>query len=181
MRLLTIFVGIGIALLLEKHIGDLGLTVGWLMSLFIFGIIMIGLERMYPYLEKLDDYTKTYKRYPYTEMYGRNYPQPKPDDFGISQEEFKEYNGRFQFEFTKLIFTYGLLIAASAYLLQGNVMGSPAIFLIGAAAVSAILMNYLFDYWNKRISQRHRYYEKIHEYQEALSIYYKIRDENSTI
>ena len=116
---------------------------------------MIGLQRLYPYLEKLDDYTKTYKQYPYTEKYGKDYPHPTPEDFGITQSEFKDYNSRFQFEYIKLLFTYGLWIAACVYVIRGDIKGSNAILLIGGAGMVAILLNYLFDYWNKIISQKH--------------------------
>lgn len=176
-----VVVAIGIAFLSEKYIGKLGLTVGWIIGLFVGGLLFMGLERLYPYLEKLDDKAKTFKRYPYTEKYGRNYPYPKPEDFGITQNEFKDYNSRFQFEYIKLIFTYGLWISAGIYSLQAKLSGSNGILLIGGAATTAIFFNYLFDYWNKKISQRHRYYEKINEFQQALKIYFKIRDENSAI
>ena len=181
LKLAIVAVAIGIALLSEKYIGKVGLTVGWIIGLFVGGLLIMGLQRLSPYLEILDDYAKTYKRYPFTEKYGRNYPQPKPEDFGITQDEFKEYNSRFQFELIKMIVTYGLWIVACIYVLQGKPKGNEASFLIGAAAATAIVFKYLFNYWNKRISQRHRYYEKIHEFQASLNIYFRIRDENSKI
>lgn len=181
LKLTVVAVAIGIALLSDKYIGELGLPVGWIIGMFVGGLLMMGLERLSPHLEKLDHKAKNYKSYPYTEKYGRNYPHPKPEDFGITQDEFKEYNGRFQFELIKLIFTYGLWIAACIYSLQTKRNGAQGFFLIGGVAVTTILLNYLFDYWNNRISQRHRYYEKINEFQQALKIYFKIRDENSTI
>lgn len=179
LKLTIIAISIGISLLSEDYLGKSGLAVGWIIGLFVGGILLIVLERLYPYLEKLDVYTKTYKSYPYTEKYGRNYPQPKPEDFGITQAEFKEYNNRFQFEYIKLIFPYGIWIAACIYVLQGKIGSRQEIFLIGGAAMIAILLNYLFEYWNKKISKRHRYYNKIYEFQEAFQIYLKIRYENS--
>ncbi len=179
LKLTIIAIAIGIALLSEDYIGKSGLAIGWIIGLFVGGILLIVLVRLYPYLEKLDVYSKTYKSYPYTEKYGRNYPQPKPEDFGITQTEFKEYNNRFQFEYTKLIFPYGILIAACIYVLQGKISGRQGIFLIGGAVTFAILLNYLFESWNKKISIRHRYYNKINKFQEAFHIYLKIRDENT--
>lgn len=180
-KLTIVAVAIGIALLTERYVGDFGLTVGWVVGLFAGGLLFMGLQRLYPYLERLDDYTKTFKKYPFTEKYGKNYPQPKPEEFGITQAEFKEYNKRFQFEFIKLILTYGLWIAACIFVIQEKVKGTFAILLMGGTGMVAILLSYLFDHLNKRISQRHRYYEKIHKYQDALNIYFRIRDENSKI
>jgi hypothetical protein len=181
LKLLIVLVAIGVALLTEKYIGDFGLTIGYIIGLFVGGILFIGLQRLYPYLEKLDDYTKTYKQYPYTEKYGKDYPHPTPEDFGITQAEFKDYNNRFQFEYIKLLLTYGLWIAVCVYVLRTNIKGSNAILLMGGGGMVAIILNYLFDYWNKMISQKHRCYEKIHKFQQALHIYFRIRDENSSI
>ena len=181
LKLAIIAVAVGIAILTEKYIGNLGVTVGYIIGLFVGGILLIGLQRLNPYLEKLDDYTKTYKSYFYTEKFGKDYPHPTPEDFGITRAEFKEYNNRFQFEFIKIIFTYGLWIAACIYVLQGELKGSYTILLMGGAGMLAILLNYFFDYWNKKISEKHRYYEKIHKFQQSLNIYFKIRDENSIL
>ena len=182
LKLTIVAVAIGIALLSEEYIDkSVGLSVGYIIGLFVGGLLFIGLKQLYPYIERLDDKAETFKSYPYTEKYGRNYPQPTPEDFGITQDEFKDYNNRFQFEYIKLIFTYGLWIAVCIYLLREKLSGSIGIFIIGGAAATAISLNYLFDYWNKKISQRHRYYKKIHEFQEELKIYFKIRDENSSI
>ncbi|CAN5678418.1 hypothetical protein BH10BAC3_BH10BAC3_02560 [soil metagenome] len=126
---------------------------GYIIGLFVGGILLIGLQRLYPYLEKLDDYIKAYKKYPYTEKFGKDYPQPTTEDFGITQTEFKEYNSRFQFEYIKLIFTYGLWITVSIYVIRGKIKGSNAILLIGGAGMVAILLNYFLDYWNKKISR----------------------------
>ena len=181
LKLTVVAITIGIAFLSEKYIGKLGLTLGWIIGLFTGSLLLMGIEKLYPYIEKIDKKAKTFKLYPYTESYGRNYPHPKPEDFLITQNEFKDYNCRFQCEYIKLIFTYGLFISVCIYTLQTKLSGSPRIFLIGGAAAVAISLNYLFNYWNKKISQRHRHYKKINEFQQALNIYYKIRDENSTI
>ena len=182
LKLTIVGVAIGVALLSEKYIGKSGgLSVGYIIGLFIGGLLLLGLQRLYPYIEKLDDKAKIYKRYPYIEKYGSNFPHPTPEDFGITQDEFKDYNNRFQFEYIKLLFTYGLWIAVCIYSIREKLNGSFGIFLIGATAAIAISLNYLFDYWNKTISRRHRYYEKINEFQQALMIYFKIKDENSTL
>lgn len=179
LKLMIIAVAIVIALLTEQYIGNLGLTLGYFMGLFFTGILIIGLQRLSPYLEKLDDYTKSHKTYPYTEKFGKDYPQPTPEDFGITQAEFKDYNSWFQFEFIKLFFTYGLWIAVCIYVIRENIKGQYGILLVGGAAMIATLLNYFFDFWNKKISQKHPYYEKIHKFQQALKIYFKIRKENS--
>jgi len=59
------------------------------------------LERLAPHVEKSDDYTKTYKGYPSREKFGEDYPHPTPEDFGITEAEFKDYNSRFEFKFYK--------------------------------------------------------------------------------
>lgn len=181
LKLAIVVVAIGVALLTEKYIDDFGLTIGYIIGLFVGGILFIGLQYLYPYLEKFDDYTKTYKQYFYTEKYGKDYPRPTPEDFGITQAEFKDYNSRFQFEYMKLLLTYGFWIAVCVYVLQANMKGSNAILLLGGTGMIAIILNYLFNYWNKMISQKHRYYEKIHKFQQSLHIYFRIRDENSNI
>lgn len=178
-KLAIVGVGMGIAFSTEKYIGSFGIPFGGIIGLFAGGLLLVGLQLLSPYLERFDDYAKTYKRYPYTEKFGKNYFQPKPEDFGITQTEFENYNKRFQFEYIKLIFTYGLWITACIYIIQEKIKGNLEILLIGIIGMAAILLSYLFDYLNKRISQKHRYYGKIHKYQEALSIYHKIRDENS--
>ena len=105
LKLTIVAVAIGTAFLSEKNIGDFGLNIGWIVGLFVGGLLFMGLERLYPYLERLDDKTTIYKCYPYTEKYGRNYPHPKPEDFGITLNEFNDYNSRFQFQYIKLFFT----------------------------------------------------------------------------
>lgn len=179
LKLAIVAVAIGIAFFTETYFGNVGLTLAYLIGLFFGGILLIGLQRLYPYLENLDDYTRTYKQFPYTEKYGKDYPHPAPEDFGITKAEFKDYNSRFQFEYIKLVFTYGLWITVCVYVIWQDIKESYAILIIGAAGMVAILLNYLFDHWNKNISQKHRYYEKIHKFQESLNIYFRIRDENS--
>jgi hypothetical protein len=178
MRFISVLIGVTLALKLESDLGEFAFTLGWIFSLIIFAFAFGGLEIIYPHLEKLDDYAKTYKRYPYSEKYGSNFPKPKPEDFGISHVEFEEYNNRFQFEFIKMFFTYGLLIAGCIYLIKFKLPTKHGIILIGAIAIAAILLNYLFKYWNNKISQKHIYYKKIKNYQEAVHIYYKILGEN---
>lgn len=181
LKLAIVVVAISVALLIEKYIDNFGLTIGYIIGLFVGGILFIGLQCIYPYLEKFDDYTKTYKQYPYTEKYGKDYPRPTPEDFGITQAEFKDYNSRFQFEYIKLLLTYGFWIVMCVYVFRTKMKGSNSILLLGGAGMIAIILNYLFNYWNKMISKKHRYYEKIHKFQQSLHIYFRIRDENSNI
>ena len=35
---------------------------GWLLGLFLSGLIVLGLKRLLPYLEKLDDFAKSLKK-----------------------------------------------------------------------------------------------------------------------
>jgi len=162
----------------EKHIGKTaGFAFGWIIGLYVGGLIFWASKKwLYPYFEKIDAKMKTNK--PFTEKYGSNYPQPKPEDFGITREEFQEYNSRFQFEFIKIILTYGLWFAAIICLFQANLSETQAFCLIVGSTAVAILNNYLFEHWNNKISQRHRYFEKINKFQQALRIHSKIRDEN---
>ncbi len=179
-RLSIVVVAMGISFLTDRSLSGFGFTVGWFIGLPVGGLVLLSFQRVLPYLERLDDYAKTYKKHPFTEKFGKDYLKPKPENFGITQAEFKEYNKRFQFEYIKLLFTYGLWIAVCIYLIQWKIKGSLLILLIGVTGMVAILLNYLFDYLNERISKKHCYYEKIHKYQQALTIYFKIRDENAS-
>ena len=37
-------------------------SLGWLLGLFLSGLIVLGLKRLLPYLEKLDDFAKRLKK-----------------------------------------------------------------------------------------------------------------------
>ncbi len=174
-------VAIGIAFLTEKQLGESGLLVGYLIGLFVGGLLFAGLQRINPYLEKLDKYAKTFKSYPYTDKYGIDYPKPTPKDFGITDTEFMAYNKRFQFELIKILFTYGLWLASSIYVLKEKVKAPFGLLIIGGGALLAIVVNYLFDKWNLQISKKHRYYEKINKFQESHRIHCQIMRENSKI
>ena len=178
-KCVIVIVAILIAINTEKYIGDWGKPVGFFIGLFVGGVLLKGIERLPSYLERLDKYSKTFKDYPYTEKYGKDYALPKPEDFGITQADFQDYNKRFQFSYIKLIFTYGIWIAACIPVLKNYINGSYAIIILGSAGLLAILLNSLFNYLNKRISQKHNSYKKIHEYQKAVDIYYKVREENT--
>jgi len=178
-KLIIVGIAVSIALFIEKHNADFGLIVGYIIGLAVGAVLYIGLEKVYPYIEKIDEYSKKYKQFPYTEKYGKNYPEPRAEDFGITQTEFKDYNSRFQFSYIKMIFTYGLWIITCIYSLRSKNKGSDAIVLMGVTGIVAILLNYIFNYWNLRISRKHRYYEKIHKFQESRRIFSKIREENS--
>jgi hypothetical protein len=178
-KLAIIAVAVGIALLTENYIGKFGDAVGWIVGLFVGGLLFAGLQTLNPYLERLEHYTNTYKRYPFTEKFGKGFPEPKPEDFGITGAEFNDYNSRFQFEYIKMIVSYVPLIVVLIFVFNDRIKGSLGILSLGGAVMSVILLNSLFNYLNKKISQKHRYYEKIHQYQQALNIYFKIRDENS--
>lgn len=65
------------------------------------------------------------------------------------------------------------------YLIKFNIIGVNGIVFIGGTVIVAILLNHLFEYWNKTISQKHRCYDKINRYQESLNIYFRIKKENS--
>ncbi|MEJ5996453.1 hypothetical protein WG904_18640 [Pedobacter sp. Du54] len=181
LKLAIIGVTIGVALLSEKYIGEIGITFGYILGLFTGGILFTGLQKLYPYIEKLDNYVKTHKDYPYTKRFGKNYPHPEPKDFDISETEFKEYNKRFQFEFIRIIFTYGVCITGSIYLITIKVKGVNGILLLGSLITTAVLLDYLFEYLNTKISMRHQHFKKINKFQQSLRIYYKIRNENSKI
>lgn len=180
-KVAIIAVAIGIAFLSEKYIGNFGLFIGYIIGLCVAGLLFMGLEKLSPYLERLDDYTQTFKKKSYTNKYGINYIKPIPEDFAITETEFKEYNSRFQFKFIQLLFTYGILITTAVYVVREKIKGTQGILILGIAGMAALILHYLFEYWNKRISIRHRYYQKIHKYQESLRIYYKVRDENSKV
>ena len=85
----------------------------------------------------------------------------------------------FQFEFIKIIFSYGIWMAGSVYGIREKVKGTNGLLLLGSSIIATIVFNYFFNYLNKKISQKHRYYEKIHKFQEAHRIYCKINAENS--
>ena len=37
------------------------LSLGWLLGLFLSGLVILGIKRLLPYLEKLDDFAKRFK------------------------------------------------------------------------------------------------------------------------
>lgn len=180
-KICIIAVTVGTALLTERYIGSFGLSIGWVIGMFVGALLFYRLERLSPLLDRLDNSAKALKKYPYTEKYGIDFPKPASDDFKITQAEFKDYNKRFQFEYIKLFFTYGLWIASCIFILQKKTYGFFSILIAGRAGALAIIFNYLFEYWNRRISQAHPNYQKIHAYQKALKIYYEIREENAKI
>jgi len=135
------------------------------------------LKKLYKYINKIKKQFKPVKILPFTEKYGANYPEPKYEDFGITRAEFEEYNKRFQFEYIKLIFTYGLFLAVCIYLMASDFKKSSIILILGFTIALFFLLNYIFNYWNEKISQRHRSYKKIKQFQESCRIYCKIRSE----
>jgi hypothetical protein len=167
-----------ISLSIEKYVSDYSLLIGWFIGLIIGGILFMGLKRLHPYLERFGNHIKIYKRFPYTEKYGKDYREPRPEDFGITKSEFQEYNRRFQFAYIKLIFTWGLLFVGCIEEIYLKMKGIVGIVYMGSVITIALLLNFLFDYLNKRISKKHRFYEKINKYQEIQFIYFKIRNEN---
>lgn len=171
---------VGISYLTQDYIGDFGLMIGYYVGLFVGVILFTGIHQLIPYTQRLDKLTKKYKPYPFKEKYGKDYPQPKSEDFGITKEEFKDYNNRFQFFYIKLLFTYGFFIASSIYLIKLKIYGGKAILLMGGIAVVALIFDHIFEFWNKKISKKHKAYSKIHKYQEAVDIYYKILKENTS-
>lgn len=178
-KLVIVGIAVGFYFLVEKYLGDIGMFIGYLIGLIGGGLVLIGFEYLSPYLERLDTYTKTLKKYPYTEKYGKDYPKPEPKDFGITPDEFKDYNSRFQFDMIKFIFTYGIWLGSLIFAIYGKVSPKIGVLTVATAILIAIVSSSLFDYLNKRISQKHRYYEKINKFQESHRVYIKIKEENA--
>ncbi|KAB2918837.1 MAG: hypothetical protein F9K23_01475 [Bacteroidetes bacterium] len=181
LKLIIVLLILGIATLAGIYVDDFGIFIGLVIGLLAGVLLFKGFEHLYPYFERLDNYSKKFKEYTYTELYGKDYPQPKPEDYGISLEEFKSYNNRFQFEYIKLLFTYGTWIVSSIYVIRENTERTNGFLIVGGSVLVSIFFNYIFKYMNKRISQKHPYYDKIHDYQKACDVYRKIKDENYKI
>lgn len=180
-RMIILLVAIVFGLYTENYIGKNSLVIGFIVGLLVGGVLWIGFEKLLPLLDKLGNLAEGYKQYPYTKKYGKDYPRPKPSNFGITQDEFNSYNKRFQFEFIKIIFTYGIVIAANFYVLGNNLKSKAGLSIVISSILIGILLEKLFSYINQKISKKHSSYEKIHKYQQALSIYFRVRDENSKI
>lgn len=177
-KLTIVAVSIGIALLTEKYIGNFGLSLGYIVGLSVGGLLFYGLQRLSPLLENLENHASSSKKLSYTDEFGKDFPSPKPEDFGITNDDLKEYSG-LQFQLSKLILTYGPFIGACFFGIHKNLNGRDTILVIAAAIMVFIFSTYLFDQWNEKILRKHRCYEKIKKYHQALTIYLQIRDENS--
>lgn len=180
-RMIILLVAIEFGLYTENYIGKNSLILGFIVGLLVGGVLWIGFEKLLPLIDKFDNLAESYKQYPYTEKYGKDYPHPKSSDFGITQDEFNSYNKRFQFEFIKIIFTYGIVIAANFYVLGNNLKNKVGLSIVISSILIGILLEKLFNYINQKISKKHSSYDKIHKYQQALSIYFRVRDENFKI
>lgn len=51
-------------------------------------------------------------------------------------------------------------MAGSVYGIREKVKGTNGFLLLGSSIIATIVFNYFFNYLNKKISQKHRYYEK---------------------
>jgi fructose-specific phosphotransferase system IIC component len=181
LKLAALAIAVAIGFWTESLFGKLGLTIGWIVGLFVAGLLFMCLEKLNPWLERMEEKLQKDKKYPYTDKYGINYPRPTPEQFGITPSEFKDYNNRFQFEFIKLLLTYGVWLATCVYVLRENLKGIWPLILIPSSIIFGVLMNFLLNHINLKLSQKHPSYPKINKFQKAMGIYHKIRDENSKI
>ena len=155
--------------------------ISYIIALPFGGLFLYGFSKITPVLENWDSKAESYKPKPFTHKYGVNYPIPKPENFGIKKEEFEEYNKRFQFDYIKTVLSYGIFIFSLIYSIKTGLKGVSGQIVIGAGASAGIIVDYLFNAWNSKISQKHKYYFKVNEYQKSNKIYWKIQRENLKI
>lgn len=179
--LLARVIAVVIAFQSEDYLGEFGLVVGWIIGLVAAGTLLLLVKRITPYFEKLDEKVEQSKKRPFTEKYGKDYPLPKPEDFGITRAEFDDYNKRFQFEYIKLLLTYGVWLATCIYVIREDLKRTWLIILIASSIIFGVLMEILLTHINLKLSQKHPSYPKINKFQKAMGIYHKISDENSNI
>lgn len=170
-----------IALKWENSFWGYGDLIAYFLGLF-FGILIYAFFlQLKPYFDKIDKLitiTKT-KSFPLTEQYGRDYKQPKPEDFGIIREEFLEYNSRPQFFLLKFICTYGLLFSSFIFCAFNiKYLKIWVVIILLLSIIVAVLFDKVFNRLNKKKSKQHKYFLKINSFQESLKLYYKIREEH---
>lgn len=161
--------------------GNQWLGISYFIALPFGGLFLYLFSKITPILEIWDSKAKTYRSKPFTDKYGANYPIPKPENFGIKKEEFEEYNKRFQFDYIKTVLSYGIFIFSLIYSLKTGLKGVSGQIVIGTGASAGIIVDYLCTLWNTKISQKHKYYFKISEFQKSNKIYWNIQRENLKI
>jgi hypothetical protein len=102
--------------------------------------------------------------------------KPKPEDFGITPEDFESYRSRFQFEYLELLFTYGPpIVCPFLAISEKTSIGKISLFVIGL--IAGICSHFLFKTVNEKLSKKHPQYYKVKKFQLALGVYYKDRKE----
>jgi hypothetical protein len=175
------FVWVGTAIVFssatESYFGKASLLIGYIPGMIAAGIAFAFFSWASSFLDRWDEKAKALRSNPYTERYGDDYPQPKISDFGITDEEFREYNSRFQFSDFKGVFTYSPMLYALYRVFKDKFPLEETILFFSVAISLGIALNYILDYVDDRISKGHRHHRKISKYQEAIHIYHKIQRE----
>ena len=161
----------------ESYFGKASLLIGYIPGMIAAGIAFAIFSWAYSLIDRWDEKAKALKGKPYTEKYGDDFPQPKISDFSITDEEFREYNSRFQFSDFKGVFTYSPMLYALYRVFKDKCPLAETILFYSVAISLGIALNYILDYVDVRISKGHRHHYKISKYQEAVHIYHKIQRE----
>ncbi len=161
----------------ESYFGKASLLIGYIPGMIAAGIAFAIFSWAYSFIDRWDEKAKALKGKPYTEKYGDDFPQPKISDFSITDQEFREYNSRFQFSYFKGVFTYSPVLYVLYRVYKVNSSIAETLLLFSVAISIGIVLNYLLDYLDSKISKRHKHYYKILKYFEAVDIYNKIQSE----
>ena len=161
----------------ESYFGKASFFIGYIPGMIAAGIAFAFFSWASSFLDRWDEKAKALKGKPYTEKYGDDFPQPKISDLSITDEEFREYNSRFQFSDFKIVFTYSPMLYALYRVFKDKCALAETILFFSVAISLGIALNYILDYVDDRISKGHRHHRKISKYQEAVHIYHKIQRE----
>jgi hypothetical protein len=178
-KIISVIIGIAFALLTDNYLGNWGLLLGWIIGLTAGGLWYSIFQYLVPYIERLEQIGLRYKPTPFTDRFGDDYQKPTPDKYEITNEEFADYNNRFQFIIIRLVVVYGVYLVGLCLILTNKVTGANGYIAFGTSIIIAVSLDKLFAFLNKRISKKHPCYSKINEYQQAFEIFAKVRDENS--
>lgn len=108
---------------------------------------------------------------------GIDFPAPTPEEFGITQDEFKIYRNQFGFGYIKILVIFVLIIVPCILILRESINGVYALVLLVCSVIIAIGFKYLFEHLDRKLVKKNN--EKIFQYQNALKIYHAIQKQNS--
>tara|TARA_R110001632_G_scaffold68524_2_gene160568 strand:- start:102 stop:665 length:564 start_codon:yes stop_codon:yes gene_type:complete len=151
------------------------IIIGYLLGLSLCSLFLKLIDRKFKIINFIDCYAKTFLDYPYSEKYGENTLKPKSEKFGITNNEFNEYNSRFQLGDSIYFFIAVQMIGMICFLTEENQTDLVNFVIIFAIS---FLIHFLSKQIDKRISKKHPHFHKIKPFQDAMKIYRKVQEEN---